>query len=136
MNNVSKLHYSVLNADLRMTVDDNQKISFVASDIAKILEYKDATHLIRGLDDDEQSLQKVERLNGEGAVYTSVITESGLYHVLLSAKTERAKPFRRWVTEEVLPQIRKTGSYVPQKIKMSTQPVDAHRIYTKLGIIS
>lgn len=116
MNNVSKLHYSVLNADIRMMVDDNQQILFVASDIAKILEYKDATHLIRGLDDDEQSLRKVERLNGQGAVDTSVITESGLYHVLLSAKTERAKPFRRWVTEEVLPQIRKTGCYVPQKV--------------------
>jgi len=114
MNQIDKIHYDVLDADIRIIVkQDDQSIGFVAADIAKVLGYQDAKHLIRGLDDDEQSLQKVERLNGQGAVDTSVITESGLYHVLLNAKTERAKPFRRWVTEEVLPQIRKTGCYVP-----------------------
>lgn len=112
MNQIDKIHYDVLDSDIRIIVkQDDQSIWFVASDIAKVLEYQDAKHLIRGLDDDEQSLQKVERLNGQGAVDTSVITESGLYHVLLNAKTERAKPFRRWVTHEVLPHIRKTGSY-------------------------
>lgn len=115
-NAISKVHYSALDADIRMAVDENQKIWFVASDIAKVLEYRDAPTLIRGLDEDEQSTQKVCRLNGQGAVDTTLITESGLYHVLLNAKTERAKPFRRWVTDEVLPQIRKTGSYVPQKV--------------------
>lgn len=112
MNQIDKIHYDVLDADIRVIVkQDDQSIWFVASDIAKVLEYQDAKHLIRGLDDDEQSLQKVERLNGQGAVDTTLITESGLYHVLLNAKTERAKPFRRWVTHDVLPQIRKTGCY-------------------------
>lgn len=113
-NAISKVHYSVLDADIRMTVDENQKIWFVASDIAKVLEYRDATALVRGLDDDEKGTQIVCTLGGDQTM--SVITESGLYHVLLNAKTDRAKPFRRWVTEEVLPQIRKTGSYVPQKV--------------------
>jgi hypothetical protein len=66
------------------------------------------------LDDDEKGTQIVRTLGGDQTM--AVITESGLYHVLLSAKTERVKPFRRWVTEEVLPQIRKTGCYVPQKV--------------------
>lgn len=114
MNNVSKLHYSVLDADIRMIVDENHKIKFVASDIAKVLEYRDATNLVRGLDEDEKGTQIVSTPGGDQTL--SIITESGLYHVLLSAKTERVKPFRRWVTEEVLPQIRKTGCYVPQKV--------------------
>ena len=119
-NAISKVHYSALDADIRMAVDENQKIWFVASDIAKVLEYKDATHLIRGLDDDECALHIVESSSevskARKTQEMAVITESGLYHVLLNAKTERAKPSRRWVTDEVLPQIRKTGSYVPQVV--------------------
>ena len=136
MNNVQKINYGPLGADLRIIIDNNQKIWFVASDIAKILEYKDATHMLRGLDDDEQSLHKVERLSGQGAVDTTVITESGLYHVILNAKTERVKPFRRWVTEEVLPQIRRTGSYSvkPEVATPSAQQVEYHlRIAAALG---
>lgn len=136
MNNVQKINYGPLGSDIRIIIDDNQKIWFVASDIAKILEYKDATHMLRGLDDDEQSLHKVERLSGQGAVDTTVITESGLYHVILNAKTARLKPFRRWVTEEVLPQIRKTGSYsVKTEVKtQSAQQVEYHlRIAAALG---
>ena len=134
MNNVQKINYGPLGADLRIIIDDDQKIWFVASDIAKILEYKDATHMIRGLDDDEKDLHNVESLGG--AQQTTVITESGLYHVILNAKTERVKPFRRWVTEEVLPQIRKTGSYSvkPEVATPSAQQVEYHlRIAAALG---
>lgn len=136
MNNVQKINYGPLGADLRIIIDDDQKIWFVASDIAKILEYRDAPNLVRGLDDDEKGTQKVSRLNGQGAVDTTVITESGLYHVILNAKTERVKPFRRWVTEEVLPQIRKTGSYSvkPEVATPSAQQVEYHlRIAAALG---
>lgn len=134
MNNVQKINYGPLGADLRIIVDDNQKIWFVASDIAKILEYRDAPTLIRCLDDDEKGAQKVCTLGGEQQM--SVITESGLYHVILNAKTERVKPFRRWVTEEVLPQIRKTGSYsVKTEVATpSAQQVEYHlRIAAALG---
>lgn len=134
MNNVQKINYGPLGSDLRIIIDDNQKIWFVASDIAKILEYASAKDLIRGLDDDEKGMKKVPTLGGEQQM--SVITESGLYHVILNAKTERVKPFRRWVTEEVLPKIRKTGSYsVKPEIKTpSAQQVEYHlRIAAALG---
>lgn len=134
MNNVQKINYGPLGADLRIIIDDDQKIWFVASDIAKILEYKDATHMLRGLDEDEKDLHIVESLGGPQQ--TTVITESGLYHVILNAKTERVKPFRRWVTEEVLPQIRKTGSYSvkPEVATPSAQQVEYHlRIAAALG---
>ena len=134
MNNVQKINYGPLGAELRIIIDDEQKIWFVASDIAKILEYRDAPNLIRGLDDDEKGTQKVSTLGGEQQM--SVITESGLYHVILNAKTDRVKPFRRWVTEEVLPQIRKTGSYSVKKesVTPSAQQVEYHlRIAAALG---
>ena len=134
MNNVQKINYDPLGADIRIIIDDKQKIWFVASDIAKILEYRDAPNLIRGLDDDEKGTQKVSTLGGEQQM--SVITESGLYHVILNAKTDRVKPFRRWVTEEVLPQIRKTGSYSVKKesVTPSAQQVEYHlRIAAALG---
>lgn len=134
MNNVQKINYGPLGAELRIIIDDEQKIWFVASDIAKILEYRDAPNLIRGLDDDEKGMQKVSTLGGEQQM--SVITESGLYRVILNAKTERVKPFRRWVTEEVLPQIRKTGSYSvkPEVATPSAQQVEYHlRIAAALG---
>lgn len=134
MNNVQKINYGPLGSDLRIIIDDDQKIWFVASDIAKILEYASAKDLIRGLDDYERGTQKVPTPGGEQQM--SVITESGLYHVILNAKTERVKPFRRWVTEEVLPQIRKTGSYsVKQEVKTpSAQQVEYHlRIAAALG---
>lgn len=134
MNNVQKINYGPLGSDLRIIIDDDQKIWFVASDIAKILEYRDAPNLVRGLDDDEKGTQKVSTLGGDQQM--SVITESGLYHVILNAKTERVKPFRRWVTEEVLPQIRKTGSYSVKKeaVTPSAQQVEYHlRIAAALG---
>ena len=112
----------------------NRKSGLSQAISRKILEYRDAPNLIRGLDDDEKGTQKVSTLGGEQQM--SVITESGLYHVILNAKTERVKPFRRWVTEEVLPQIRKTGSYsVKTEAAMpSAQQVEYHlRIAAALG---
>ena len=134
MNNVQKISYGPLGTDIRIIIDDEQKIWFVASDIAKILEYRDAPTLIRGLDDDEKGMQKLSTLGGEQQM--SVITESGLYQVILNAKTERVKPFRRWVTEEVLPQIRKTGSYSvkPETATPSAKQIEYHlRIAAALG---
>lgn len=65
MNNLQKINYGPLGSDIRIIIDDDQKIWFVASDIAKILEYASAKDLIRGLDDDEKGMQKVPTLGGE-----------------------------------------------------------------------
>ena len=65
MNNLQKINYGPLGAELRIIIDDEQKIWFVASDIAKILEYASAKDLIRGLDDNEKGMQKVPTLGGE-----------------------------------------------------------------------
>lgn len=110
MNQIDKIHYDVLDADIRVIVkQDDQSIWFVASDIAKMLEYRDATNMVRCLDDDEKGTHNVSTLGGKQEM--TIISEAGLYQVILNAKTERVKQFKHWVTHEVLPHIRKTGSY-------------------------
>lgn len=86
---------------------------FVASDIAKTLGYRDSSALTRRIDDDDKGTQKVSTLGGEQDM--TVINESGLYSAIIGSNLDSAKRFKHWVTSEVLPAIRKTGSYnLPQ----------------------
>ncbi len=96
-------------AVVRVLVDEYGEAWFVASDVASVLGYGDATHATRGLDEDEKGLRIVETPGGSQRVV--IVTEAGLYALILRSRVERAKPFRRWVTHEVLPSIRKTGSF-------------------------
>lgn len=82
---------------------------FVASEIAAMFGYRDAANLTRILDDDEKGTHNVSTLGGKQDV--SVINESGFYHAAFKSRKAEVKPFRKWVTAEVLPAIRKTGSY-------------------------
>lgn len=82
---------------------------FVVADIAQALGYEHVPHAVRILDDDEKDVQKVDTLGGKQKV--SVCNESGLYHLVLLSKKPEAKKFRKWITSEVLPAIRKTGQY-------------------------
>lgn len=82
---------------------------FVAADVARILGHSEAAAMTRTLDDDEKGLHTVQTPGGDQAL--SIVSESGLYSAILRSRLAQARPFRRWVTSEVLPQIRKTGSY-------------------------
>lgn len=94
------------------------EVWFVASDVAKALAYGLATDMTRNLDDDEKGMQIVHTPSGDQEMI--VINESGLYHAMLKSRKPEAKPFRKWVTAEVLPAIRKTGSYArPEKTRKS-----------------
>lgn len=84
---------------------------WVASDIARVLGYRDAYNLTRGLDDDERGTHTLRTPSGDQEM--TIVCESGLYSAILRSRVERAADFRRWVTREVLPQIRWTGSYSP-----------------------
>ena len=85
----------------------NDEPMFCLIDICKALEIKNATDVAKRLPEDE-----LTRLNlGSRAGETNFITESGLYAVILRSDKPNAKKFRKWVTSEVLPSIRKTGSY-------------------------
>lgn len=82
---------------------------WVAGDVAKVLGYREAYHMVRMLDDDEAAPHIVGTLGGQQEMIT--ISESGLYHAVLKSRRPDAKVFRKWVTAEVLPAIRKRGSY-------------------------
>ena len=89
---------------------------FVAMDIAKALGYSDTQAMTRRLDDDEVSTYTD---NSSGQVrHIKIINESGLYNAILGSKKPEAKQFKKWVTSEVLPSIRKHGAYLtPEKIE-------------------
>ena len=92
--------------EVRTVLVENEPM-FCLIDICKALEIKNATDVAKRLDEDE-----LTRLNlGSRAGETNFITESGLYAVILRSDKPNAKKFRKWVTAEVLPQIRKTGGY-------------------------
>ncbi|MCG7425094.1 phage antirepressor KilAC domain-containing protein [Kocuria rhizophila] len=86
---------------------------FVATDLAQVLEYRNASDLTRGLEDEDLRTHIVRTSAGHREAL--VVSEGGLYTILVRARTERARPFRRWVTHEVLPQIRKTGAYAADR---------------------
>lgn len=95
---------------IRALRDENGDPWFVASDIAKALGYGDATHMTRRLDDDEKGLRLVETPGGQQQM--TVITEAGMYSAILGSKVDGAKRFKRWVTHDVLPAIRRDGGYM------------------------
>ncbi len=97
------------------------EIRFVASDVATALEYRDAEVATRYLDDDEKGYTDLVYPSGTQSVIT--INESGLYSLILKSRKPEAKRFKKWVTSEVLPAIRKTGTYstTPRRSKASRE---------------
>lgn len=83
----------------------------MATDVARRLGYTNPQKAIRDhVDDEDKTLNESFTINGTIPV---LINESGLYSLILQSKLPRAREFKRWVTSEVLPQIRKTGGYIP-----------------------
>lgn len=85
------------------------EIWFVAADVCAALEITNPRHAVSRLDDDEKGVITVDTLGGPQE--TVIISESGLYSLTLTSRKEEAKRFKRWITHEVLPAIRKTGGY-------------------------
>ena len=89
------------------SITTEDEIWFALIDVCKILELSNPRRVAQRLDDDEKRNLKL-RLAGSDPWF---VNEPGLYHVILTSKSEKAVPFRRWVTHEVLPSIRKQGFY-------------------------
>lgn len=86
---------------------------FIAKDVADVLGYGLTGDMLRNLDEDEKGMQIVHTPGGRQQMAT--ITESGLYSAILRSRKPEAKAFKRWVTHDVLPAIRKTGAYEKPK---------------------
>lgn len=107
--------------NMRTAVVDGEPL-FCLADVCKALDIQNPSKVAQRLDDDERTKLELGR-QGE----TNFITESGLYAIILRSDKPNAKGFRRWVTSEVLPSIRKTGNYsakpmtTEEKIKLLAQ---------------
>jgi prophage antirepressor-like protein len=83
---------------------------FVAADVCAVLEHSNPTKAVLRLDEDERGLTTIQAHGGNDQA-VNVVNESGLYSLIFTSRKPQAKAFRRWVTGEVLPSIRKTGRY-------------------------
>lgn len=97
------------------TVTINNEPWFVGKDVADILGYQNPQKAIRDHVDFEDKLTEQIVQSGQNREMI-IINESGLYSLILSSKLPQAKEFKRWVTREVLPQIRQQGAYVPENL--------------------
>lgn len=100
--------FSYENKEIR-TVTINGEPWWVLSDVCKVLELSDTSKTAERLDNDEKGTNQIRTLGGLQNFI--IINESGLYSVIIRSDKPEAKKFRKWITSEVLPQIRRTGNY-------------------------
>lgn len=84
---------------------------FVAADVCRALGIGNSSDAVKRLDDDEHALVSIEGLS-RGNDKANIINEPGLYGLVLASRKPEAKAFKRWITHEVIPEIRKTGGYI------------------------
>ena len=102
---------------------------FVANDVASVLGYRKGPDMTRHLDEDEKGVSLSDTLGGKQEL--TIISESGLYAAILKSRRDEARRFRKWVTSEVLPAIRRTGRY--QLVELA-QPIDLDPARLAVGV--
>lgn len=112
------------------TIEIDNEPWFVGKDVAVALGYSDPAKAIRvHVDDEDKGVDEMATPGGKQNI--TIINESGLYSLILSSKLPTAKDFKRWVTKEVIPSIRKTGGYqmpsTPEQ-RIAAALIDAQRI--------
>lgn len=119
--------YNFNGASLRTLTDEAGEPWFVAKDACDILGI-DTNHLRGALDDDEiTNLRNSEVWNQPGRA-PLIISEPGLYKLIMRSRKPEAKEFQRWVTHEVLPSIRRTGGYIPTSESDSDEDIMARAV--------
>ena len=104
------------------TVMRDGEVWFIARDVAEALGYANASDAIsKHVDREDKGIAKCDTLGGTQEL--TVLNESGLYSLILSSKLGSAKRFKRWVTSEVLPVIRKTGSYEMSRLSKEMRAI-------------
>ena len=115
----SKTEITIFTSDIFgeiRTCQVNNQIMFVGKDVATALGYRNPSNALQVHVDSEDKTSYLIQVSGSNyKANTLFVNESGLYALILSSKLEKAKAFKRWVTSEVLPQIRQTGGYIPTK---------------------
>ncbi|PED06958.1 BRO family protein [Bacillus pseudomycoides] len=125
MNNLQVFNHEEL-GQVR-TIEQNKAVWFVAKDVCEVLELSNPTMAMQGLDEDEKAKFNLGLQGGA----TNVINESGLYSLIMSSRKPQAKAFKKWVTGEVLPSIRKDGGYL-----VTTEEDDEQTIMAKALLLA
>ncbi|MEK8121589.1 Bro-N domain-containing protein [Methylocystis sp. IM4] len=115
------IEFSFENHTVRSVEKDNE-IWFVADDVCRVLEHTDTSKAVSRLDEDEKAATKVRTPGGEQSML--IISQSGLYGLILTSRKPQAKRFKRWVTHEVLPSLHKTGRYEVGQEAGRQEPAD------------
>lgn len=108
MNELQKL-FKYQGNQMRVVIIEDTP-NWVVKDVCNILEIGNPTDAVKRLDDDECTLVSIEGI----PMPVNAVTETGLYSLILGSRKPEAKAFKRWITHEVLPAIRKTGQYIAQ----------------------
>jgi prophage antirepressor-like protein len=122
------IEFNFENQAVRTIVKDGETW-FVATDVCAVLAHTNPTAAVARLDDDEKGLTTIETKAGPQTL--NVVSESGLYHLIVTSRKPQAKAFRRWVTHEVLPAIRQTGRYETHRSK-ETPKLERERVHVAL----
>lgn len=119
--------------EVRTIIIDNEPW-FVGKDVASILGYAEPRSAIsKKVDAEDKGVAKMETPSGEQKM--TIINESGLYSLILSSKLPKAKEFKRWVTSEVLPSIRKNGGYIINQENMTSEELLANAVLVAQRVI-
>lgn len=114
-------------ASLRTLTDEAGEPWFVLKDCMSILDLGNPTETVKMFDEDEFSTTEViDSIGRRQQAY--IISEPGLYRLVMRSRKPEAKEFQRWVTHEVLPQIRKTGGYIPTSESDSDEDIMARAV--------
>ena len=114
-------------ASLRTLTDEEGEPWFVLKDCMSILDLGNPTETVKMFDDDEFSTTEViDSIGRRQQAY--IISEPGLYRLVMRSRKPEAKEFQRWVTHEVLPQIRRTGGYIPTSESDSDEDIMARAV--------
>lgn len=116
------------------TLEKDGEPWFVAKDVCDALDYSDTAQAMRTLDPDEyHTLQNMQGITNSRNGIVNIINESGLYSLILRSRKPEAKNFKKWITSEVLPSIRKHGFYGTEDTidKMLNDPDSAIRMLEK-----
>lgn len=116
MNNELQIFENKDFGTIRTMVNENGETFFVAKDVATALGYTKTRNAVAAhVSKEDRATALIQGPTSDHASNTVVINESGLYALIFGSKLPSAQAFKRWVTSEVLPQIRRTGGYIPTK---------------------
>lgn len=131
MNDLQIFNY---NGNKVRTIQKDGEPWWVLKDVCEVLGLSSPHKVFDRLDEDEKGRNQIPTHGGEQEM--TVVNESGLYNVILRSDKPEAKPFRKWVTSEVLPSIRKNGGYIANQENLTPEQIVANALIIAQNIIS